>query len=279
MTRRSFLIISFLASILYLKGQGETLDDIFKVDYDTPLTLEVQNLSDTIDQIVAPKKKKTKKNVFFGMKTRKAFVKSVFGRNVVFETFYVLKKPIEPLEYARDFYWLDYKTRKLKNSLRLPEGQKIGILHGPYKKMMGEQVLEQGWYFMGMKHRRWVKLNRHDILQDKKYWWRGWPQESKMAYWDFDKTQLKEVIPLHYGEREGEYWVFHKNGNVAVRGVFKHGKKIGLWREFYDNRRIKREVVYPKEPFDDEFVPYISREWDEKGTQVYDREKELKTRK
>ena len=240
--------------------------------------MEINNLSDTLEQVATPKKKKTKKNVFFGLKTRKAFVKSSFSRNVVYETFYVLKKPIEPATYARDFYWMDYKKRKIKNSLKIPENQRIGILHGPYKKTMGDQILEVGWYYKGMKHRRWVKLNRHDILQDKKYWWRGWPEKSKLAHWDFYKTKLKEVIPIHADDIEGEYWMFHENGSVAVRGKYEHGEKVGLWREFYSNGRVKREVVYQKSAFEKDFKPYISREWDDKGNQIYDRDRELKGR-
>jgi antitoxin component YwqK of YwqJK toxin-antitoxin module len=272
MLKRSiFLSLIFFSGLTF--AQEETLEDIFKVDYDTPLTLEIEKLEqDTTQQIVEPKKKK-KKKVFFGIKTRKGFTKNVIRNQVVFELFYMLKEYSDPPKYARDFYWYDYKKRKIMNSLRVPDNRRVGVLHGPYKKMLGDQVIEQGWFYKGMKHRRWVTLNRHDILQDKKYWWRGWPQESRISYWDFEKTKLKEVIPVHYGEKDGEYWVFHTDGSVAVRGTYKHGYRVGLWREYFDDRRIKREMIYPDNPFDFDKDPYIVREWDKKGTLIYDRTK------
>lgn len=257
--------------------EGETLESLFKVNYDTPLTLdlEAEEEGEGIDP-VEPKKKKVKKNVFFGLKTRKAFTRTGFGNDVVFEIFHVLKVYEGPPQYARDFYWFDYKKKKIINSLRVDK-KNAGVLHGPYKKMLGEQILEEGWYYMGMKHRRWVRFNRHDILQDKAYWWKGWPQESRLAYYDFKKTKLKEVIPVHYGEKDGEYWAFHEDGSIAVLGEYKFNHKVGLWKEYYDDRRVKREVMYPEDPFDFQFNPYIVREWDQKGTLIYDRAKFLKS--
>ena len=233
--------------------EGESLEDIFKVDYDTPLTLdlEAEEAEDSGIEPVKQKKKKKKKNVFFGIKTKKGFTRSGFGNDVIFEIFNVLKEYEGPPEYTSDFYWYDYKKKKIINSLRVDK-RNAGVLHGPYKKMLGDQVIEEGWYYKGLKHRRWIRFNRHDILQNKSYWWKGWPQESKLAYYDFKKTKLKEVIPIHFGERDGEYWAFHEDGSVAVRGNYKFGFRVD---------------------------PYIVREWDNKGTLIYDRSKFLKSRR
>ncbi|MEO9872750.1 toxin-antitoxin system YwqK family antitoxin [Ekhidna sp.] len=257
---------------------GESLEALFKVDYDTPLTLdlEAEEGEDAGIEPVKQKKKKKKRNVYFGLKTRKGFTRTIRGNDVIFEIFHVLKEYEGPPEYASDFYWLDYKKKKVMNTLRIKQ-KDAQVLHGPYKKTLGDQVIEEGWYYKGMKHRRWVRFNRHDILQDKAYWWKGWPQESKLAYYDFKKTKLREVIPVHYAERDGEYWAFHEDGSVAVRGDYKFGHRVGMWREYYDGGRVKREVMYPEDPFDFKFNPYISREWDSKGTLIYDRKKFLKS--
>lgn len=280
------LVFKLVVGILFLCGclradaqeSGETLDDIFKVDYDTPLTLDLKAASEEKIEPVKQKKKKVKKNVFFGIKTRKGFTRTGFGTNVVTELFYTLKEYEAPAQYARDFFWYDYKTKKITNSLRVNKG-KAGVLHGPYKKMIGDVVIEEGWYYKGQKHRRWVRFNKYDILQEKKYWWKGWPQESRLAYYDFKKTQLKEVIPVHFGEKNGDYWAFHKDGSIAVKGEFKFDHRVDLWREYYDDRRVKREVIYSNDPFNFEFTPTILREWDEKGTLIYDKSKELKGQK
>lgn len=264
-----------LIACFYSNAQeGESLDDLFKVDYDTPLTLDLEANEEEGIEPVKQKKKKVKKNVFFGLKTRKGFTRSGYGNRVLTELFHVLKEFEGPPEYARDFFWFNYKKKEITNSLRVDK-DKAGVLHGPYKKMLGDVVVEEGWYYKGLKHRRWVRFNRFDILQEKKYWWKGWPQESRLAYYDFKKTQLKEVIPVHFEERSGEYWAFHKDGSIAVIGEYKFDHKVGMWREYYNDRRVKREVVYPEDPFNFDFVPYITREWDEKGTLIYDRSKFL----
>ncbi|WP_436518006.1 toxin-antitoxin system YwqK family antitoxin [Ekhidna sp. To15] len=275
------LKIFLVASLIFVRlavfaQEEESLEDLFKVDYDTPLTLD---LEEEEEDVIAPvkKEKKVKRNVYFGLKTRKAFTRTIRGNDVILDLFNVLKEYVGPPEYASDFYWYDYKKKKIINSLRVDQ-RNAGVLHGPYEKRVGDQIIEQGWYYKGLKHRRWVRFNRHDILQDKAYWWKGWPQESRLAYYDFKKTKLREVIPVHYGERDGEYWAFHEDGSLAVRGEYKFGHKVGLWREYYDGGRVKREVVYPTDPFDFKFNPHITREWDPKGTLIYDRAKFLKGR-
>jgi antitoxin component YwqK of YwqJK toxin-antitoxin module len=96
-----------------------------------------------------------------------------------------------------------------------------------------------------------------------------------MSYYDHQKTKLKEVIPVHHGEREGDYWAFHEDGSLAVRGQYHFDAKVDMWREYYPNRRIKREVKYPDDPFDLETSPVIVREWDRNGQLLYDREEFL----
>jgi antitoxin component YwqK of YwqJK toxin-antitoxin module len=253
----------------------ESLENLFKVDYDTPLTLDLEEEKKEEASPVTKKKEKKKRNVYFGLKTRKAFTRTIRGNDVIIELFNVLKEYEGPPEYASDFYWYDYKKKKIMNSLRV-DVKNAGVLHGPYKKMLGDQVLEEGWFYKGLKHRRWVRFNRHDILQDKSYWWKGWPQESRLAYYDFKKTKLKEVIPVRFGEKDGEYWAFHEDGSVAARGNYKFGYKVGLWREYYEGGRVKREVIYPTDPFDFKFRSYIAKEWDRKGVLIYDREKFFK---
>ena len=186
----------FLGSLIFMGfsvfGQDESLESLFKVDYDTPLTLDLEADEEEGDkdglEPVKQKKKKKKKKVFFGIKTRKGFTRDQRGGDILWEQFYTLKEYEEPPEYARDFYWYDSKKKVIKNSLRVNK-KYANVLHGPYKKMLGDQIVEEGWFYKGMKHRRWVRHNRHDILQEKTYWWKGWPQESRLAYYDFQKSK------------------------------------------------------------------------------------------
>lgn len=254
-------------------AQEETLESLLKVDYDTPLTIE---LEEEEEEEVVTKKKKIKRNFFFGYKTKKQFTRQGFGGEAVYELFNRLKVYEGPPPFARDFYWYNYKKKKIINSLKV-DVNNAAVLHGPYEKKKGEQVLEKGYFYKGMKHKRWMRYNSHDILQNKEYYWKGWPKESLLSYYDFDRTQLREIIPVHFGEREGDYWAFHTNGNPAVRGKYKFDHKVGIWREYYSNKRVKREVSYPEDPFDTGHKSVILKEWDTNGKVIYDRKKFLES--
>lgn len=252
-------------------------DRLFEINYESPLTIDLGE-EDEDDEPVELKKKKRKKNVFYGIKTKKGFARSGFGDDQVIELFYYLKEFQEPDPYVRNTYWYDFKKRKIVNSRNINK-KYAGILHGPYAKMMGNQLIEEGIFYKGTKHGRWMRFNKYDILQEKKKWYKGWPKESKVAYYeDQEARKMREIIPVHYGEKDGEYYAFHENGQIAVIGEYKFDYKIGLWREYYLQRnRRKREVQYPEDPFENEFTPFITKEWNEDGEVIYDREKEVKS--
>lgn len=268
-----FLMIWVCGSPL-ISQDGGSLDELFEVKYETPLTIELEE--DLEEEKETGKKKEKKKNprIYYGIKAKRGYTKTGFGDRTVVELFHYLKDKdyVGPDPYARDFYWYDFKKKKIVNSLRVKQGN-AGVLHGHYKKMMGDQVLEEGYFYKGMKQGRWVKLNRHDILQDKELYWKGWPKEARLSYYDFERTRLREMIPVRFGERDGEYYAYHPNGNLAVVGHYKFDHRIGIWREYYADQRVKREVKYPLEPFEKNAAPVILKEWDKEGNVIYDRKR------
>jgi len=274
---KALLVVVVLICSHTLGYTQETVGDLFKVDYDTPLTIDIdaaENEDDIRDPLANKKKKKKEKKVFFGIKTKRGFTKTGFGKKQVLELFHYLKEYVGPEEYARSFYWYDTKKKTLVNSLKVRKEVAL-VLHGHYVKKQGDQILEEGYFYKGMKHGRWMRFNTHDILQDKEIYWKGWPQESLISFYDGDKEKVREVIPVHFGEKDGTYYAFHPGGTVAVRGKYKFDYRIGLWREFYPNGATKREVRYPEDPFDFESTPIITKEWGEDGKLIYDRERFL----
>ncbi len=265
----SFLVC--LGSLTYVKAQ-DAQDNWFEVDYSTPLTIDLDAEEDMLDSLDQRKEKKPKKKVFYGVKTKKGFTKTGFGDNVVVELFYYLKEHEDPDPYVRDIYWYNFKKKKIVNSRKI-DLDNGAILHGPYKKMLGDQVLEEGIFYKGTKHARWMRYNRHDILQVKEKYYKGWPKESQVAYWDKKTRQIREIIPVQFGEKEGYYYAFHENGSLAAMGEYHFDHKVGIWREFYPSKnRRKREIRYPEYAFDTVNHPYIMKEWDKNGKVIYDRE-------
>lgn len=272
MTKKLIAIAVFLiySSFLSLSQELPEQDPFaYEGDYDSPLTIDLEKEED--ENKVTPKKKKHKKNVYYGLKTKKGYTKTVKGDNVIIEFFSYLKAYQAPDPYVRDIYWYNFKKKKISNSRKIDQKNGV-ILHGPYKKLLGEQVLEEGIFYVGTKHGRWTKHNKNDVLVDKEKYYKGWPKESKLAFHDRERTKLKEVIPIEYGEKEGYYYYFHENGLIAAMGEYKFDAKVGIWNEFYNKRRRrKRQVKYSEDPFDKESRPYILKEWNENGKLIYDR--------
>lgn len=248
--------------------EGSTDDIEFIIERSQPLTLDLDKEEN--EEPKKKKKKKRKKNVYYGYKTKKAYTRTGYGNNVTVEVFHYLKKWVDPDPYVPEIYWFDFRRKRIRNTGTIDK--KYGrILHGPYKKMRGDQVLEEGIFYIGAKHGRWLKYDNNDILIDKQKYYKGWPKESLVKYYDDDRKKLKEVIPVVYGEVQGDYYYFHQNGSIAVKGQYENGKKIGKWTEYYDFlRRAKKQIQYRPDPYNDNFKPYIEKEWNRRGEVTYE---------
>ncbi|MBW3545565.1 MAG: hypothetical protein KY428_08230 [Bacteroidetes bacterium] len=136
-------ILSLAASFIMvfsLSGQdGQSVDELFKVNYETPLTIDLKegDLEETEDPTKKKKKKKKNPKIFWGIKTKRGYTKTGFGDRTVVELFHYLKDKdyVGPDPYSRDFYWYDFKKKKIVNTPRVNRDN-AGVLHGKYQKMM-----------------------------------------------------------------------------------------------------------------------------------------------
>ena len=240
------------------------------------------------------KKKRKKKRVFYGYKTKKAFVKKGYGVRQKITVFHYLKAWEKPDPYAKYIYWFHYEKWKIvKTSPARVDQEKGMILHGPFKVMAGEQILEQGIYYKGTKHGRWVKYTKpKDVtykgidtvtitgqqkLMEKSKWYKGWPKDSEISYYDREKKLMKEVKPMVNGELHGDYFTWYKNGKVKEYGKYKYGIKIGKWVTYFNGkkRHYKQKVIsYPRDPFEKEGRDgTLENEWDASGKMIFGVEK------
>lgn len=242
------------------------MEGTFTFETDKPYKL--LELDENTSEPIVTKKKKPKRKTYYGIKTKKGFTRKGFGERMTVETFYYLKRPDKPTPFVRDIYWYDFVRREIRKSGFDPK--KGVLMHGPYKKMMGDVVLEEGIFYKGTKHGRWMKYDRQDLLEDKEKYFKGWPKESLVTYYDpVERTKVKEMIPIEYGEREGYYTMFHENGTVAVQGEYKWNKRVGEWVENYPTGKRKKLIYFPTDPFDKEEKSFVRKEWDEKGREIY----------
>jgi antitoxin component YwqK of YwqJK toxin-antitoxin module len=233
---------------------------------DTPVNLDFEKEEEPIS---TRKNKKPKKKVFYGVKTKKAFTRKGTGDRVVYELFYYLKKSERPQTFVRDIYWYDYTRREIRKTSTFDPSKGV-LLHGPYERRQGDVVIQTGIFYKGTRHGRWMEYNRDSTLRDKDRYYHGWPKESLVTYYDpHERKRMKEMLPIEYGEKEGYYYRFHANGNLAVQGEYKWDEKVGDWTEYYENGKRKKVITYSKEPFDELERPYVKMEWNDKGKEIY----------
>ena len=267
----SFRTIIFSVLLFFvLKGYAQIEDegDVFTIDASAKVDL---SFDEDVPEVFNKKKvKKRKRKYFYGIKTKKGFTRSGYGKNITLELFYFLKVPQEVDHFVRDVYWYDYKKRSISKSNKY-NPQAGALLHGPYKRVQNNIVLDSGMYYLGTKHGTWMYHDKNDVLQDKEKYFKGWPRESRVRYYDEDRKILKEIVPVEFGEKEGYYYYFFENGKPAVTGEFKWDQKVGDWTEYHPNGRRKKVIRYApsSEPYAHE-KPYILKEWDARGKEVYD---------
>lgn len=230
---------------------------------ETPLTVDLETDEEKEKEDVKPKKKKRKKKVFYGLKTKKRFTRD----GDTYEIFYVLKNFEMPDPYVRDVYWFDGQKIRVGGTIDPKNAQ---ILHGPYKKEKEGQVLEEGIFYKGTKNGRWIRKNKENILVDKEKYYKGWPRDSRVSYYDQQHTRIKEIIPIEYGDREGNYYYFYPDGQIAVKGEYHWDQPVGEWTEYYQKGFRKKIIRYDKEAYEEVFRPFILREWDRRGKVVYE---------
>lgn len=261
--RKFWLFIGFFLFVSTLLLAQEEQDKLFTID--TPVSLDFDREEEPIN---TPKKKKPKRNVFYGVKTRKGFTRKGVGERMTYELFHFLKKPETPKTLVRDIYYYDYARREIRRTTAF-DPKKGVLVHGPYRKVQGTTVLETGIFYKGTKHGRWMTYNRDSVLTDKAKYFRGWPKESLISYYDpVERKKPKEIIPVEFGEKEGNYYMFFENGKRAVEGEYQWDQRVGDWIEYYPDGKRKRIIAYPKDPFSNE-TPYIKSEWNEKGREIY----------
>jgi antitoxin component YwqK of YwqJK toxin-antitoxin module len=260
-----FIFLVFLSFGISAQEKEKPEEDQ-RFSIDTPATLEFQ-LDEKEEE--PKKKKKVKKRVFYGLKTKKGFTRKGYGERVTYELFHYLKKPTTPQTFVRDIYWYDFTRKEIRKTTTFDPSKGV-LLHGPYEKRQGEIVLQKGIFYKGTKHGRWLTYNRDSVLTDKEKYYRGWPRESEVSYYDpHERKKMKEIVPIEFGEKEGYYYRFYENGQVAVVGEYHWDRPVGDWTEYYPNNKRKKILTYPKEPFEEESKPFVKAEWNDKGKEIY----------
>ncbi|MFN3801556.1 MAG: toxin-antitoxin system YwqK family antitoxin [Belliella pelovolcani] len=216
-------------------------------------------------------KKKEKKNIYYGERTKKGRIRQNLREQVQFTFFNYTtqKQTVDP--YVRDIYWYDQRDKMIRSKDFDPS--RGVLLHGPFERIIGEITVEKGMYYFGTKHGTWMTFDNRSVLVDKGHYQAGWRKDSRTTYYDGNNKVIEKLTPIEYDLKEGNFYHFYENGQVAVIGEYQYGEKVGLWTEYWDTKNAqairKREIQYQEKPFTKNFRPYIRAEWDKEGNLIY----------
>lgn len=272
----------------------EALDKVVETDLVPTIDLKTKSDGSTIGNLMAlfndiggskksksqvmpeAQKAKVEKGTFEGIKVSRMFIRHASG---FVEKFHYIKDFQSPPPNINELYYYNKLTGKI--TMRNPidvgmttfDKENFLLLHGPYIKTKGDQIYEQGSFYLGAKHGRWEKFDNNFVLQEKFYYNKGMAKDAELIYENDakGKPRLKEIVPLQHGLRHGTYIAYYPSGRVAERGQYIEGCKVGRWTEYYDRDKNprRRETTYPRRAHDDT-PPYISREWDDNGKLITD---------
>lgn len=265
------------------KGKEENItlesDTLSKIDPDVVKTEEFMMRYDDKQKRKKKKidKKRKSKRMYLGMRTKAGFIRDDDGES--FDLFRTIEFALlEKKGNLKDIHYYDRKTDKIKTDNydglqnKIKKGLKIAILHGHYQKIKEGEVRLEGYYNKGHRHEKWYEFDKNGIVLEKIDYHQGHTEETLLEHHDNDTTKLKQILPMVHGRIQGKYILYHKNGNIAKEGKFDNNEKVGFWREWYENKRMKKEEQYPQHWYDKK-EPILLREWDEKGKLTYDKDK------
>ncbi len=242
------------------KFVNETLPD---------LGLKINKSIKKIKKELKSVKKEFNGKEYEGLKVEKHLIRQGSGANLYFLEFYTLKDFIQPNNYVKHLYWYEARSNRIVEGMGRDKQGNL-LLHGPYKKYLGEQIIEEGWYFVGAKDGRWELYDKNFNLLNKEYYEKGFYADSEISYYDEQQSKIKEVKPKLFGKVSGEYFLFNESGTLAENGMMDDSVRVGKWVEYYPtgNRR-KKEIQYARDCYDST-GSYVLYEYDEKGKIVFD---------
>lgn len=252
-----------------LKGSEKESDAVASTDALPDLGLKVQ-----------PQRKKRKKvdntnnflkSEYDGIAVTRIVNRFGQGDRTTVEEFFVLKDYQQPSPYAKDIAWYDANARRV-TTVPIKDKAYAQILHGPYRRFVGDALIEEGYFYVGTKHGRWASYNADFTLRDKVRYEKGFPEDSYILYYDEAHKKVKEIVPKLYGKCTGDYREFYEGGQLKTEGKLDDSVRVGRWREYHQfgsGGRTKREIQYGRDKWDSA-EPVVLREWDNRGKLTYE---------
>jgi hypothetical protein len=244
-----------------------------KFKEDSKAFIESLGVKDLGKKIVKTAKKKLQpRDEYAGIKTEHKLGNYGSGVRMTVEEVNVVKyvedEALSP--YASEIFIFDPSQSRVV-SIPLKDAKNAQICHGPFKKYVNQKLVEEGFYFMGVKDGRWEAYGPENELENKVYYEKGYTAGSHIVYYDAAKKKIKEVIPRLFGKVCGTYYSFYPSGSLKEDGRMDDSVKVGRWREYHEfgsGGRLKKEWKFAKDKFDSS-EPVLIQERDQQSKVIF----------
>jgi hypothetical protein len=254
-------------------GLEEKAKEAKKFKEDSKTFIESLGVKDLGKKIIKTAKKKLQpKDEYAGIKTEGRLGSYGSGVRMTAEQINVVKYVEDEVlsPYLQDIYIFDPAQSRVI-SIPLKEAKNAQICHGPYKKFINQKLVEEGFFYMGVKDGRWENYGPENELENKAYYSKGFLKDSYFYYYDAAKKKVKEVIPRSFGKVRGTYQAFYANGNIKEMGKLDDSVRVGIWREYHEvgsGGRLKKEWKYGADKFDT-VEPRLIQERDQQSKIIF----------
>ena len=254
-----------------------------KFKEDSKAFIESLGVKDLGKKIVKTAKKKFQpKDEYQGIKTERKLGNYGSGVRMTVEEVNVVKyvedEALSP--YSQDIFIFDPSQSRVI-SIPLKDAKNAQICHGAFKKYVNQKLIEEGFYFMGVKDGRWENYGPENELENKVYFEKGYTLGSIIHYYDASKKKIQEVIPRFYGKVRGTYYSFYPSGSLKEDGRLDDSVKVGRWREYHEfgsGGRLKKEWKFAKDKFDMS-EPILIQERDQQSKVIFQTQEPLSQHK
>lgn len=254
-------------------GLENKAEEAKKFKEDSKAFIESLGVKDLGKKIVKTAKKKLQpRDEYQGIKTEKKLGNYGSGIRMTVEEVTVVKyvedEAISP--YSSELFIFDPSQSRVI-PIATKEAKNAQICHGPFKKYVNQKLIEEGFYFMGVKDGRWETYGPENELENKVYYDKGFTAGSSIDYYDAAKKKIQSVIPRVYGKVRGTYYAFYPGGGLKEVGHFDDSIKVGVWREYHElgtGGRLRKEWRYGKDKFDTS-EPVLIQERDQQSKIIY----------
>jgi hypothetical protein len=257
----------------FSSGLEGKLEEAKKFKEDSKAFIESLGVKDLGKKIVKTAKKKLQpRDEYAGIKTEHKLGNYGSGVRMTVEEVHVVKyvedEALSP--YSQEISIFDPAQSRVV-SIPLRDAKNAQICHGPFKKYVNQKLIEEGFYYMGVKDGRWENYSSENELENKVYYEKGFTAGSILHYYDASKKKIQEVIPRFYGKIRGTYYAFYPNGSLKEDGRLDDSVKVGRWREYHEvgsGGRLKKEWKYGKDKFDTA-EPLLIQERDQQSKIIF----------